>query len=409
MTSHTDPIVLNPEGSDIQGEVALILERGPIVPVVLPGGLPAWSVADMANLKQILASDNVSKDPRRHWPAYRDKRIGAEFPLINWVNTTTMFTSYGVDHRRLRSFVLPSFTKARTDTLEPRIQEIADDTVKRLAAAPQTEVVDIRQEYAYPLPLQAINLLIGVADHLVLPLRACVDGIFDVRASADEAAANFNRMIGLLKELADYSRDHPGDNMVSSLVANADDPEVDFSEEELIGTLYLIINAGHETTVNLIDQAIFQLLTHPEHRAAALDGSVSWDEVIEEALRLEAPVAHAPLRYAVRDFTQAGVTIKEGDLILAGFAGPGRDPQVHGENANRFDPRRPNKDHLAFGYGAHRCLGSALARMEARVALPTLFEAFPEMDLAVSPDELESLPGIISNAHRSLPVFLNGQ
>ncbi|MEV0366639.1 cytochrome P450 family protein [Nocardia fusca] len=406
MSNHTDPIVIDPEGSDIQGEIARIRARGPVTRVVLPGGVPAWSVTDAAVLKEVLSGSEVSKDPHQHWPAFRNGEIGNDFPLLNWVNTRSMFTAYGSEHRRLRNFVAPAFTNRRTAALEPRIRAIADDLVAGLDAAPESGPVDLRGRFAYPLPLRVINELMGVPEHLIGPLRTCVDGIFDIALSAEAAVANYEEMIGLLQGLVGYRRENPADDMTSTLIAHADDPAKDFSVEELVGTLYLTINAGHETTVDLIDQSIFLLLTNPDQLAAALDGSPGWAEVIEEVLRFEPSIAHAPLRYAVKDLVLGGVTIAEGDPILSCPAGANRDPAVYGDSADEFDPARANKEHMAFGYGAHRCPGAPLARLEAQVALPTLFRRFPQMRLAVSPEELGTVPGFIANGHDRLPVFL---
>ncbi|MFI9533698.1 cytochrome P450 [Nocardia fusca] len=406
MSNHTDPIVIDPEGSDIQGEIARIRARGPVTRVVLPGGVLAWSVTDAAVLKEVLSGSEVSKDPHQHWPAFRNGEIGNDFPLLNWVNTRSMFTAYGSEHRRLRNFVAPAFTNRRTAALEPRIRAIADDLVAGLDAAPESGPVDLRERFAYPLPLRVINELMGVPEHLIGPLRTCVDGIFDIALSAEAAVANYEEMIGLLQGLVGYRRENPADDMTSTLIAHADDPAKDFSVEELVGTLYLTINAGHETTVDLIDQSIFLLLTNPDQLAAALDGSPGWAEVIEEVLRFEPSIAHAPLRYAVKDLVLGGVAIAEGDPILSCPAGANRDPAVYGDSADEFDPARANKEHMAFGYGAHRCPGAPLARLEAQVALPTLFRRFPQMRLAVSPEELGTVPGFIANGHDHLPVFL---
>ncbi|MGW0248395.1 cytochrome P450 family protein [Nocardia goodfellowii] len=407
MNNRTDPIVLDPDGRDIQGEIARIRDRGPVTKVVLPGGVPAWSVTDAEVFKALLSGSEVSKDPAQHWPRFRNGEIGKNFPLLNWVNTPSMFTAYGSEHRRLRSFVTPAFTHRRTTALKPRIEAIAEDLVAALETAPPDQPVDLRENFAYPLPLRVINELMGVPADLIEPLRTCVDGIFDIALSEEAAVANYEEMISLLRRLVAYRRANPADDMTSTLISHLDDPEKDFNEQELIGTLYLTINAGHETTVDLLDQAIFLLLTHPEHRTAALDGDLSWTDVIEEVLRVEPSIAHIPLRYAVTDIALEDVTIAAGDPLLVCPAGANRDPKIYGDSADEFDPTRSTKDHVAFGYGPHRCLGAPLARLEAQIALPALFERFPKMTLAVSPEELGTVPGFIANGHHQLPVHLN--
>ena len=128
--------------------------------------------------------------------------------------------------------------------------------------------------------------------------------------------------------------------------------------------------------------------------------------MIDETLRVESPLAHLPLRYAVKDLKINGVTIHQGDPILVNYSAPGRDPERHGENATEFDITRPDKEHLSFGYGPHFCLGMGIARMVATIGLSSLFERFPDISLAVPKDELQPLPTFIMNGHRSLPVRL---
>jgi cytochrome P450 len=409
MQSPTAPFVLDPGGSDIQGEIARIRAQGPVFPVELPGGVRAWSVTDAALLKEILAGPQVSKDARQHWPAFRNGEISAEWPLLPWVAVTSMFTAYGPEHRRLRKIVAPAFTHRRTMALQPRIEAITADLLDVLAAAPAGEIVDLREGFAYPLPIRVISELMGVPEELNPQLRKGVDGFFDTTLSAAQAQANHAEMSALLFRLVAYRRDDPGEDMTSLLIAASDDAETPFTEQELVDTLLLVISAGHETTVNLLDQAIYLLLTRPRHRADLAGDRISWADVVEEALRFEAPVAYVPLRYAVEDFVLGGIEISKGDAILAGYAGASRDPKIHGATADEFDPTRAVKDHLAFGYGAHHCLGAPLARLEAVVALPAIFRRFPDMELAAAPEELGVVPSFISNGHHRLPVYLNGK
>jgi cytochrome P450 len=148
------------------------------------------------------------------------------------------------------------------------------------------------------------------------------------------------------------------------------------------------------------------LLTNPEQMAMVRDGRASWDDVIEETLRLESPLNMLPLRYAVEDIEVDGVTIPKGDPILMGYAAIGRDPEVHGATACEWDITRENKEHLSFGHGNHFCFGAPLARLEARIALPALFERFPDLAMAVRPDELEAQGTFIMNGYKTLPVTL---
>lgn len=375
----------------------------------LPGRVVAWAVSDHALLKELLTDPRVSKDPRRHWSAWINGEITPEWPLFTWVAVTNMFTAYGGDHRRLRKLVSTAFSARATEALRPRIERMVADLLDGLAATPRGEAVDLREEYCYPIPIQVICELFGVSDEGTRKeLRRLVDSIFNTAATAEEAAATFQDIHTVLSDLVALKRQTPGDDMTSVLISAREEDGSRLSEAELVDTLLLVISAGHETTVNLLDNAVHALLTRPDQLELVRTGRATWNDVIEETLRVDSPVANLPLRYAVEDIETGGVTIKKGEAILAAYAAAGRNPALHGEDADRFDVTRLNKEHLAFGHGVHFCLGAPLARLEAQIALPALFERFPELAPAAPADSLLPVASFISNGHRSLPVHLTG-
>ncbi|TDC83705.1 cytochrome P450 [Actinomadura sp. 7K507] len=368
--------------------------------------MTAWAVTGQEQLKRLLADPMVSKNPNLHWAEWINGEIPPDWPLALWVSVQNMFTAYGDEHRRLRTIISRAFTPRRSEALRPAVEQITRDLVDGLTAAPGGRA-DLREEFAYPLPIEVICRLFGVPDETRPSLRRCVDGIFNTALTPEESIANQQEMYGILQDLVEFRRREPTDDLAGVLISARDDDGSRLSEAELVDTLILMISAGHETTVNLLDQAITALLTHPEQYALVRSGEVPWDEVIEETLRWQAPVANLPLRYAVEDIDIDGATIRKGEAILAAYAAAGRDRALHGDDADLFDITRADKEHVSFGYGVHFCVGKHLARMEAEIALPALFGRFPDMAFAVDPAELRPVESFISNGHRELPVNLN--
>jgi cytochrome P450 len=394
-------LVLDPTGSDPDAEHQTLRERGAATLVDILG-VRAWSVSDPALLKQLLTGKTVSKDGRAHWPAFAE--TVPTWPLALWVAVENMFTAHGKDHSRLRRMVAPALSARRTAALQADIEALVTSILDTLPAG---ETVDLREHLAYPLPIAVIGKLMGVPADRRTEFRTVVDNVFATHLTTEEQAANTTALYALLDALIETKRAEPGEDMTSLLIAARDeDTGLALSHAELRDTLLLMISAGYETTVNVIDQAITTLLTQPQQLAHVRERRCTWQDVVEETLRHQPAVKHLPLRYARTDIPLPdGQTIKTGEAILASYAAANRHPHWH-KDADRFDATRPSKEHLAFGHGVHFCLGAPLARLEVATALRLLFERFPDAQLATSPDELERLPSLISNGHTTIPVRL---
>ncbi|MET7998631.1 cytochrome P450 [Amycolatopsis sp. NPDC005232] len=399
--------VLDVDGTDIQAEGARLREGGSAVVVELPGGVRAWAVGHAGTLKSLLTDSRVSKDPRQHWAAWKEDRIAADWPLRLWVSVQNMFTAYGSDHRRLRSLVASGFTAKRTMELKPWVERITATLLDEVASLGRANgVVDMRAAFAYQLPVEVICQLFGVDDSQRAGLRKVVDTVFDTTTTPEAAQANAEDMYRILTGLAEQKRAQPGDDVTSAIIEADSDRFGRLTDAEVVDTLILMLTAGHETTVNLLDQAVTAMLTHPEQLALVWSGERTWSDVVEETLRWQAPVAYLPLRYAVADIDLGDVVIPEGDAILAAYAAAGRDEAEYGETAGEFDITRGVKQHLAFGHGIHHCLGAPLARLEATTALRMLFERFPDLAFAELSTRLAPMSSFLSNGHAELPVRL---
>jgi cytochrome P450 len=402
----SEVVRIDDAGSDIDGEGAKLRQQGEAVLVELPGGVRAWAVSHYETLRRLLADPRISKDAYKHWGAWISGEVTHDWSLSNWVSVRNMSTAHGEDHRRLRSLLSSAFTPRRTAEMRPGIEEITARLLDDMERTPPGEPVDLRERYAFPVPIQVICHLFGVSEEQRGGLREKVDALFDSTITAEEREANTAALNEWFANLVELKRAAPADDLTSALITAMDEQPGAMSEVELIDTLIGMLSAGYETTVNLIDHAIAALLTHPEQLQQVRSGELLWSDVVEETLRWQAPVPYLPFRYAIEDIEVGGVTIRQGEPILPAYHSAGRDREQHGDGADEFDSGRKTKQHLAFGNGAHFCMGASLARMEAEIALPALFERFPNLRLAIPATELRPTPTFLSNGHIELPVHL---
>ncbi|MFG2409338.1 cytochrome P450 [Streptomyces brevispora] len=401
---------MDPAGGCPHAANARLLAQGAVTPVILPGEVEGMAVLGHDALKEFLSHPDVAKNAQ-HFAALQAGEIPDGWPLKTFATVQGMTTADGVDHRRLRSLMSKAFTARRVEELRPRIEALTASLLDGLeeAAAEGGGVADLRTHFALPLPMGVICELLGVDAGHHDRLHDLSNQIVATDIGPEEATAANREMVEVLSAVAAARTESPGDDLTSALIVAREENGDRLSPHELIGTLMLTIIAGHETTLNLITNAVRALCTHRDQLALVRSGSASWADVVEETLRWDSPVSYFPFRYPTRDLRIGGTVIPKGTPVLAGYSAAGRDTSAHGPDAGRFDITRADAArHLSLGHGAHYCMGAPLARMEATAALEQLFTRFPDLDLAVPESELPRHATFVGNSVQRLPVRLRG-
>ncbi|MEU3614469.1 cytochrome P450 [Streptomyces sp. NPDC006872] len=368
---------------------ARLRERGPVHRVRLPEeDHVTWLVVGHAEARAALADPRLAKDASRMGRTFPDDRAIGRHLLV----------SDPPQHTRLRSLVSRAFTVRRVEELRPRIQEITDDLLDAMLPHGRADLVE---SLAYPLPLTVICELLGVPELDRTEFRKLSsEAVAPTSAQAERDA--FVRLGEYLTELIEDKRcAGPSGDLLSDLIRTTAQDGDRLSPGELRGMAFVLLIAGHETTVNLISNAVHALLTHPDQLAALRADMTLLDGAVEETLRYEGPVENATYRFAAEPLEIAGVPVAPGEAVMIGLTAAGRDAERF-PAPDGFDIRRDNRGHLAFGHGIHYCLGAPLARLEARTAIRSLVERAPSLALDGPPGEW--IPGMLMRGMRSLPL-----
>ncbi len=297
-------------------------------------------------------------------------------------------------HTRLRKLIAREFTARRVEALRPRIQEITEGLLDEMLAA--GDRADLVEAFAFPLPMTVICELLGVPDIDRAEFRRMSNDVVAPptvevwNTALADMAAYLDALIEAKRAAA------PGEDLLGALIRTTAEDGDRLSAGELRAMAFLLLVAGHETTVSLIAGAVHALLTHPLRAdMGLLDGAV------EEALRHEGPVANATHRFAAEPFEIGGTVIPAGSAVIVSLAGADRDPDRF-PAPDDFDIHRAPRGHMAFGHGIHFCLGAPLARIEGKVALRSLLERCPDLALDGTPGEWK--PGMLMRSRRHLGV-----
>ena len=398
---------------------------------------PAWVEDPYAVYEELRRTNPVHRSPLGFWvftrhadclAVLRDKRSSSDgrnvdpeaFRQLRAVDLDDMGAFEAVltemapflfrdppDHTRLRGLVQKAFTPRVVEGLRPRIDELCDEL---LDAAFERGEMDLVADYAYPLPVQVIVEMLGVPaqDHEQFRVwsDALARGLDPDFLLPPEAVQQ--RLVGILSfvqyfsSLIEERRKHPGDDLLSRLIAAEEQGDA-LSQGELLSTCILLLVAGHETTVNLISGGALALMEHPDQLARFRNDPSVVRSGIEEMLRYYPPVQLTG-RVALEDMEVGGAEMKAGEFNMLLIGSANRDAEVF-DSPDKFDVTRADNNHLGFGFGIHHCLGAPLARLEAQVALPKLWRRAKRVERAGS-GRLQYKENIVLRGLASLPVTL---
>jgi cytochrome P450 len=410
---------------DPLGVFARMRAKAAVTPVISPEGQRTWLITRYDDVRKSLADPRLAKDWRKtagpNWNP--DPTVG--FLMAHMLNADPP------DHTRLRRLVQKAFTPGRVAALRPRIEAITAALLDAMAAqVPAGDsgagdsgagdsgagdsgagdsgagdgVIDLIRAFAFPLPMTVICELLGVPDGDRDEFRSWSQVIISSTATMEQFRAAGGAMYGYFVSLLAAKRAAPADDLLSALIAARDSGD-SLDERELLAMIFLLLVAGHETTVNLIATGMLALLTHPAELSRLRSDPSLLPAAVEELLRYANPLNHATDRYAPEPLQIGGVTIGAGEPVLCVTSSANRDPGRF-PDPDRLDLGRDASGHLAFGHGIHYCLGAPLARLEGEIAFGALLSRFPSLSLAVDPATLRWRPSSLIHGLETLPVRL---
>ena len=358
-----------------------------VAPVVRDAGADRWLAVSWEAANQVLRE-------RRLGRLWEDWRPAERFGAFNALHRHQMMENEPPEHGRLRGAVARVFSRGQVERLRPLVASVAEELL--VAAGPSFDLI---ADYAEPLPVRVIADLLGVpeADRGQLrPWSQAIVRMYEVERTAaveDAAIAAATDFAAYLRGLAAHRRHNPGPDLLSQLAATGE-----LTEDELVASAILLLNAGHEASVNALGNGVVALLAHPAELARLRDGTLL-DTGVEELLRYDAPLQLFE-RTAKQDTEICGVPIPAGTTIAALLGAANRDPAAFAD-PDRLDVGRDPNPHLGFGAGLHFCLGAPLARMELRIALETLLRRSPT--LAPDGDPVRR-PTFVLRGYTSVPL-----
>jgi len=373
----------------------------PIYPFTLPNNQKAWLITRYKDALMILKDKRFIKNPYTLFDSNQLKDI---IPVQEMeVLISHMLNSDPPDHNRLRNLVHKAFTSKTIENLRGQVQDIANDLLDSLK---YKNNIDLINEYAFPLPIMVIGKMLGIPEKDFRQFRNWSNTIIEagnLPGKMHEALPEINSFRGYLSKLIKNKRQNPGVDLITNLI-HAEDEGQFLTERELYSTIFLLIIAGHETTVNLIGNGVLALLENPEQLERLRENPNLIKSAVEEMLRFYSPVELTTNRWAREDIVIDGNKIKKGEMVVVSLASANRD-QNQFKEPQKFDISREDNKHIAFGMGIHYCLGAPLARLEGEIAINTLLKKLPRFQLN-NQKELSWRPTYLMRGLDKLPITI---
>jgi cytochrome P450 len=374
-----------------------IREKEPVHQFILPNGQFAWIVTTFQEASEVLSNSHfITSYPKE------SESSSSDLPPHQEIISRNLLSVNPTDHRRLRRLIQKAFTPKMVEELRERVEEIAHELLDKVEHKGQ---MDLIEDFAFPLPIIVICEMLGVPIKDQEKFREWSDVIMEGANNPQLTEQSEEVMIAFieyLKDLIAKRRKSLQKDLISDLLRVEEDGDV-LSEHELYALVFVLIIAGHETTVNLIGNGVLALFEHPEQMEKLKSQPELIHKAIEEILRYNGPAEVSNIRFATEDVKIGGKQIKKGEMIFIALSSANRDHQQFIE-PDAFDITREANNHLAFGKGVHFCLGAPLARLEGEIAINILLSRLPNLQLGTDLDLLEWRTGMIIRGLKDLPV-----
>ena len=372
----------------------------PVYRTTLPDKTAVWLITRYDDVNALLRDGRFTKNRRSALTKEQLRKLPWTPPMFRPLERN-MLDLDPPDHTRLRSLVHKAFTPGLVEQMRSRTQNIADELLDRVVSLGE---MDLIRNFALPLPMTIITEMLGVPTKDHDKFHRWSKAVVSLTSPSPtlRVIPAVWKFIRYLRQFFKLRRRDPHDDLVSALI-KAEEAGDKLNEDELLAMVFLLLIAGHETTVNLIGNGTLALLENPNEISKLRSDPSQVKLAVEELLRYTSPVLMTTERYAREDAMIHGVTIPRGEMTLGVIGSANRDETVFDKPDELHLTRDPNK-HLSFGQGIHFCLGARLARMEAQIAFTTLLRRLPDLRLKNSPHSLRWRPSMILRGLASLPV-----